>query len=114
MPGKKGNKNALKHGFYAHWFTEDETKNLEHGREDARDEIANLRRFAGRITQRLLKIEPEVYSEADMKCFDTLVNINIAIGTLLRTNALMTGKHSNVEKSIEDAILSMEERWILA
>lgn len=114
MPGKLGNKNALKHGFYAHWFTEDEKKNLIHGREDALDEIDNLRRFAGRITKRLAKIEPEAYSEADMKCLDTLVNINIAIGTLLRTNALITGKDSNVEKTIEDAILSMEERWILA
>ena len=114
MPGKKGNRNALKHGFYAQRFTDAESRNLDQARQDLLDEIAMLRIFADRIAGRLSEKEPANYSEDDLKCLNTLVNITTSIGTLMRSQALMTGKHSTVEKAIEDAVLSMKERWVLA
>jgi hypothetical protein len=53
MPGKKGNRNALKHGFYAQRFTDAESRNLDEARQDLLDEIAMLRIFADRIAGRL-------------------------------------------------------------
>ena len=114
MAGKVGNKNALKHGFYGKLGPEEKAKNQEKEREDALDEIHSLRIYAKRIKERLDNKEPEKYSDADLRSINTLVEINLAIGTLLRTNALIGGKSSDVEKSIEEAIASMEERWVLA
>jgi len=114
MPGKKGNTNALKHGFYSKRFTQEQNQALDSTRLDAMDEIACLRTHANRVNAWLLERDPSEFNEAYFAAVNTLININIAIGTLLRTQALVTGKSANVEKSIEEAVLSMKERWILA
>ena len=114
MPGKKGNTNALKHGFYSKRFSQEENKALDCARQDPLDEIACLRTHANRVSTWLLEKDPSEMDETYFKAVNTLVTINIAIGTLLRTQALLTGKSSNIEKSIEDAIISAKERWILA
>ncbi len=114
MPGKKGNTNALKHGFYSRRFTQEENLALERTRQDTLDEIACLRIHANRVNAWLLEKEPGDFDQAYFAAVNTLVNINIAIGTLLRTQALISGRSSNVEKSIEEAIIAAKERWILA
>jgi hypothetical protein len=114
MPGTKGNTNALKHGFYSRRFTKEENLALEHARQDTLDEIACLRTHANRVNAWLLERDPSEFDVAYFAAVNTLVNINIAIGTLLRTQALISGRSSNIEKSIEEAIISGRERWILA
>ncbi len=42
MPGKKGNTNALKHGFYSSRFTQEENKAFETARQNPLDEIVYL------------------------------------------------------------------------
>ena len=114
MPGKIGNRNALKHGFYSRRFTLEEKKALEAARADTLDEIVCLRTHANRVSTWLLEKDIDEFDESYFKAVNTLMNICIAIGTLLRTQALITGESSNVEKSIEAAILSDKERWLLA
>lgn len=110
----KGNTNALKHGFYSRQFTKELNEALSHARLDVLDEIACLRAQAIRVNDWLLQRDPNELDEAYFAAVNTLVNISIAIGTLLRTEALITGKSSNIEMAIEEAVLSMKERWILA
>ena len=114
MPGKRGNTNALKHGFYSKRFTQEENQALDTTRPDPTDEIAVLRTHANRVNAWLLERDPSEFDETYFAAVNTLTNICIAIGTLQRTQALVTGKSANVEKSIEQAVLSMKERWILA
>lgn len=114
MTPRKGNKNALKHGFYAQRYTLEETTGLDKTRQDLLDEISVLRVFARRVTDRLSDKSAGEYSEDDIRCLNTLVNITTSIGTLMRSQALVSGKSSSIEKSIEDAVLSMKERWTLA
>ena len=59
MAGSPGNRNALKHGFYAKSFTVEEGKALDRSRQDVLDEIKNLRIRANRIGRWLDK-HPEV------------------------------------------------------
>jgi len=111
---RKGNQNALKHGFYAKRYSPTETSDLDKTRQDLLDEINVLRVFARRITDRLSDKSAGEYSEDDVRCLNILVNITISIGTLMRSQAMISGRSSNIEKSIEDAVLSIKERWTLA
>ncbi|MGB8212035.1 MAG: hypothetical protein WCE68_00620 [Anaerolineales bacterium] len=114
MPGSKGNKNALKHGIYSRQLTQAENESLDQARPDALDEIACLRAHAMRVNAWLLEKGPEEYNESYFAAVHTLVALCIAIGTLLRTQAVVTGKSAEVETSLEEAILSTKERWIMA
>ena len=110
----KGNRNALKHGFYSRRFTPDENQNLNLARHDNLDEIACLRTHANRLNAWLLEQDPASYDEKYFAAVNTLIHINLSIATLMRTQTLLSGKSSNVEKSIEDAVLSLHDRWTLA
>ena len=110
----KGNKNALKHGFYSRGFTQSEQTALDHARPDPLDEIACLRTHANRVNAWLLERDPSSCDESYFTALNTLVNITISIGTLIRTHALINGKSSNIELAIQDAILSARDRWVLA
>jgi hypothetical protein len=110
----RGNTNALKHGFYSKRFTKEEHENLDRTRQDPLDEIASLRTHANRLNTWLLERNPAEYDEDYFTALNTLVNIYISIGTLLRTQAFLSGEACNVEKSIEEAVISLKERWILA
>jgi hypothetical protein len=97
--------------FYTRWFNPEEKRYMKKSSPDGSDEVANLRAFAGRITRHLHRLEPCEYSDTDLKLLTQLVRISVAIGTLLRGNASLQGRDSQVEKSIEEAIRSMEEDW---
>ena len=115
MPGApKGNHNALRHGFYSRQFTEVEKSNLDLARPGTLDEITCLREHATRINTWLLNQDPSTYDDRYFTAVDTLARLMIAIGTLQRTQAILTGTSSNIEKSIEDAVLSQQQRWTLA
>jgi hypothetical protein len=98
MPGQKGNTNALKHGFYSRRFTKEVNEALVYARQDPLDEIACLRAQAIRVSGWLQEKDPSEFDTAYFTAVNTLANIAIAIGTLLRTQALITGKASNVDK----------------
>jgi hypothetical protein len=100
--------------FYCHSFSMEEKRRLKKSSPDASDEVANLRTFAGRITRHLSRKEPEEYNDQDLKLLTQLVRISVGIGALLRGNASLQARDSNVERSIEEAIRSMEADWSLA
>jgi hypothetical protein len=114
MPGQKGNTNALKHGFYSRRFTKEVNETLVYASQDTLAEIACLRAQAIRVNSWLQEKDPSEFDTDYFTAVNTLANICIAIGTLLRTQALITGQASNVEQAIEDAIISAKDRWILA
>jgi hypothetical protein len=103
--------NPIKDCFYARWFTAQEKRDLKKSSPDGCDEISNLRCFAGRITRHLSQKEPAGFSDEDLKLLNTLVRISVGIGALQRGNATRQGKEARLEKSIEEAIESMEEDW---
>jgi hypothetical protein len=114
MPIKPETQDPIKDCFYARWWTGEEKRCLKKSSPDAGDEVANLRTFAGRLTQRLSQKDPGDYSNEDLKLLTSLVRISVGIGALLRGNIGLQGKESSVEKSIQEAIESMEEDWSLA
>jgi hypothetical protein len=114
MPGQKGNTNALKHGFYSRRFTKEVNEALRYAHPDALAEIACLRAQAVRVNGWLQDKDPDEFDIAYFTAVNTLANICIAIGTLLRTQALITGQATNVELAIQDAIINAKDRWILA
>ena len=67
-----------------------------------------------RVNAWLLRKDPGEFDESYFKTLNTLVHIFIAISTLQRRQALANDGSSNVEKSIEAAILSVKERWKMA
>ena len=103
--------NLIKNSFYARWWTGEEKRYLKKSGPVAGDEVANLRTFAGRLSRRLSQIDPGEYSNEDLKLLTTLVRISVGIGALLRGNLSLQGKDAGVEKSIQEAIESMEEDW---
>jgi hypothetical protein len=104
----------LKNSFYARWWTSEEKRYLKKSSPDAGDEVANLRTLAGRLTRHLARLDPGEYSNEDLKRLTVLIRISVGIGTLLRGNANMQGRENSVEKSIQEAIESMQDDWSLA
>lgn len=106
-PGAQpGNKNALKHGFYAKHFTDDETHRLGDLADlTVKDEIELLRVYVSRISQQL-----PTGTELDkmtLTAFNTLAIIAQTIGGLVRTEHLIKGKGGELEKGILEALEEM-------
>ncbi len=112
MGARKGNHNALKHGFYAKHFSPEELKTLHKTPEDLQAQIDILTVYGNRITKDLAA--KETYSEADLRKMHTLMKIFIAIGTLKRDQAFLFGKVSSADRVIEEALKKQREKWILA
>jgi hypothetical protein len=66
-------RNPIKTCFYARWWTAEEKRGLKKSSPDAADEAANLRTFAGGLTQRLSRKDPGDYSNEDLKLLTSLV-----------------------------------------
>lgn len=116
-PRKKGaqagNKNALKHGFYANKFSKDEKDRLNlQGETDVIGEIALLRVCIDRLMKQvdflpLERTDAQGNTSRDMHYLhqlNTLATIAQSIGTLSRTEYLIRGKSEGVQQSILEAL----------
>lgn len=102
-PGAQpGNKNALRHGFYAKAFTKDESARLDLNDEiDVLSEIALIRVCIDRLKEHL-----ELTSKPDdnaLKMLNTLSVMTQSISTLARTQYLITGRQGGILDDIEEA-----------
>jgi hypothetical protein len=103
--------NPLTNNFYARWFTREEKRCLKKSSPDAQDEIMALRALAGRLTRHLSTRQPDEYSDHDLKLLTSLVRIAAGLGTLMRLGISLQGRDGRFEKSIEEAIQSLEDDW---
>lgn len=113
MGASKGNKNALKHGFYSKQFTPEETKRLAgaepHGVES---ELELLRVCIDRLAKQLDfkpvyltdKDENEIRDDHYLKQLNTLTLIAQALATLERTHYLTRGKGGAMEIALIQAL----------
>ncbi len=114
MVGQKGNKNALKHGFYSRAFREIELNDLESLEEGLMSEIAMLRV----ATRRLFDIYNAYHESAhdpdsgldssvlaDLSdTLNTLGLANIRVASLIKTNTILTGGKGNLMELLLDEI----------
>lgn len=110
-----GNKNALRHGFYANKFTQDENERLD-GQQatDLTAEIALMRvfmdRLAGQISfDSVMMVDKEgkltaIRDDHYLQQLNTMTAIATSLGTLSRTEYLIRGKSEGVQKSILEAL----------
>jgi hypothetical protein len=99
----KGNKNALKHGFYSRQFTKDEGERLE--QQDSTDVLAEinlLRVYVDRLAK--YTTIDEKPNDDDLKALNTLSIITQSISTLVRTHYLVRGKSGAITDSIMQAL----------
>jgi hypothetical protein len=105
-PKRKGNKNALKHGFYSELLTRDEQTRLSKIKDiDLEDEIKMLRSVVFGIRKNISLTNP---SEDDLKTLNTLANIVQVINTTYRTKLLARGGGGEIATTIMEAILSLD------
>ena len=112
MPAPKGNKNALKHGFYARHFTAEEKRELN--KKANREagiwaEIKLLRVVAGRILRDFEAAQKDYAAEGSVGTLNTLINCATRVSTLYRTDFLMTGEDNETYTAIMDAIAEIEQ-----
>lgn len=113
--GQPGNKNALRHGFYAKRFTTEEKQRLE-GQDatDVQAEISLLRVCIDKLYDQLY-FEPEYLKDKDgiitnirddhyIKQLNTLAIMSQSIATLTRTQHLIHGKAGDVRDAILQAL----------
>ncbi len=110
MPGKSGNKNALKHGFYAKRLSASEKERAEGvDSGDFSGEIVMLRAVVDRIFVRVSKRGLDANStdkidEGTLKTLGTLALVMQSMATMARAHYLIFGNSSEVERSILDAL----------
>ena len=111
--GQPGNKNAMRHGFYARRFSADEQTRLD-GQDptDVQSEIALIRVCIDRLTQELnFKIFTVVDMQGNvtrddhyLKQLNTLGLMTQSLSTLTRTHCLIKGKGGDVADAIMHAL----------
>lgn len=103
---QKGNKNALKHGFYSELLTPAELARLNKVKEiDLDDEIKLLRSIVFRL-RKIVSIEE--LNEDELKALNTIGNIVQVINTTQRTKLLARGGGGEIAQTIMEAILSLD------
>ena len=113
-PGAQaGNKNALRHGFYAKGFTADESKRLDKEKaDDVLSEIALLRVCIGKL-QNELDFDENWHSDDKgnstrddhyLRQLNTLGIMTQSLSTLTRTHYLTRGRSGDVTDSILRAL----------
>ena len=115
-PGAQpGNRNALKHGFYADKYSPDEIRKLKKPR-DLSSEIDLARLLADRIFTRLTEkgLAPGQSGSIDedtLHAANTLNAILTNIASLARSHQIVTGRYLPTETAILDALhsLNLEE-----
>jgi hypothetical protein len=111
--GQPGNKNNLRHGFYAKSFTPDENKRLDNqGALDVLGEINLIRVSLDKLTAQISFDEitrtdnngTEFRDAHYLNQLNTLSNMTGAIATLVRTHYLTHGKSGDLQSSILTAL----------
>lgn len=112
-PGAQaGNKNALRHGFYAKTFTADENDRLDAQKRDVTAEINLVRVYISRLCPEISFDEitrtdnnGAQYRDAHyLSQLNTLSMLTATIATLERTDYLMRGRNESVQASILQAL----------
>lgn len=108
-----GNKNAMRHGFYAQRFTADQNNRLDQQKPvDVQSEIALIRVCIDKLRDEL-NFEPAYLTDAQknetrdehyLKALNTLGLMTQSLSTLVRTQHLVHGKTSDVQDSILRAL----------
>ena len=111
--GKPGNKNAMRHGFYAKQYTLDENQRLDvTDKIDVTSEIALLRVFIDRL-QNELDMSENIHRDDKgnttrddhyLKALNTLAQMTQSLSTLTRTHYLVRGKAGDVSDTILKAL----------
>ena len=116
--GQKGNKNAMRHGFFSQRFTATEKKALTEIDVDAVVSQINLFQVLMDRFVAKLEIKIETYTDAQGNTFtkehylhqlNTLTNMSLAIGTHYRTTLLASGKTGEIDIAIMDAIKLVQQ-----
>ncbi len=108
QPGRRGgaqpgNKNALKHGFYAKQYVTEETDRLDDSdRLSLEDELDLLRVFVDRLSGKI-KLDDEL-TQTELSALNTLAIMMQARATLVRTHYLTRGKGGALEQTIMEAL----------
>lgn len=111
--GQSGNKNALKHGFYASAFTAAEKKSLDSGDQfDVISEIFLNRVMTARLEGQISFDEVsymddkgnELRNDHYLRQLNTLAMMMTAQATLIRTQYLLKGKNGDIQSSILQAL----------
>jgi hypothetical protein len=98
--GQPGNKNALRHGFYAHLYTIKEGKELKEC--NIEDELAALRAYVRGFSFFVpTKRKP---SKEELSLFDRINNAIISINTMERTLLLARGHGGEIGQTILEAL----------
>lgn len=101
----KGNKNALKHGFYSELLTSAEVARLNKLTEiDLDDETKILRALVYRLTE---EVDTSQLDEA-RKTANTIANIVQVINTTQRTKLLARGGAGEIAQTIMEALMSLD------
>lgn len=103
---KKGNKNALKHGFYSELLSNAEIARLNKIKEiDLEDEIKLLRSIVHKLKE---NISLKKLEEDELKALNTLAIIVQTINTTQRTKLLARGGGGEIAQTIMEAIMSLD------
>lgn len=105
----RGNHNALKHGFYSREFKKLELQDLEALNASLESEIAALRVYLRRML--------EAGSDSDdaskkPRPIDILNGLGLAamrIASLMRVNAILTGRGSSADETLQQALESIRQ-----
>lgn len=107
--GQHGNKNALKHGFYQAYFRQAEKRDFDRFEDETLDsEIKLIRATIRRLARNILP-KLDSLTEEDVPIANLLLNSTKTLGTLKRTQAILTHGLSDVEEAILQAIMELED-----
>lgn len=115
MPGTRGNRNAVKHGFYANRFTAKEKRDLgkrPDGDTGLASEVDMLRVLASRILGDFDAGEKNYADPDNVPTLGAIIACTARINTIVRTMFLITGEDNEVYTAIMEAIEEIETKEI--
>jgi hypothetical protein len=103
--GQPGNRNALKHGFYARQFRSQEAADLEaYLRGGLEDEVAMLRVCIRRLLEWTPEPGEQVSLETSISRLNALGSATARLSGLLKTQRILTGNTNEVEAALSAAL----------
>jgi len=115
MPGTKGNRNAVKHGFYARHFTAKEKRELgkkPDGDTGLNSEVDMLRVLASRILHDFDAGGKDYADPDNVPTLGAIIACASRVNTIIRTEHIITGEDNQTYTAIMEAIAEIEEEEI--